>query len=147
MELDCLEIAAMSCLPMSLGFGPVLIRVSIYQIGAVSRDTSNYTTTMEKRTDRHREMERGCLEIPVTSSRPMPLGFGAFLIRVGIYQGGSVFPDTSIYRMPEGKRSRSTAATGARLSGNISYVWSPRAISFRGFPDPCKHVARRFCFA
>ena len=35
------------------------------------------------------------------SCRPIPLGFGIFLILVGIYHGGSVSPDTSNYRAPE----------------------------------------------
>ena len=35
--------------------------------------------------------------------RPMPLVFAMFLIRVNIYQGGSVSPDTSNYRTSKKK--------------------------------------------
>ena len=42
------------------------------------------------------------------------------------------------------KRDRSTAETGARLSGNISYFSSHRAVSFLDFPGPCNHIPWRF---
>ena len=100
---DCLEIAVMSCRPMPLGFGPCLVRVGIYQGGSVSPDTSNYRTTMEKRTRSTAETgSRLSGNISYLLS-PMPLGFGMFLIRVSIYQCGSVLPDTSNYRRPDGK--------------------------------------------
>ena len=102
---------------------------------------------MQHALDRQRELERDFLRISATSGRPVPVGFGIFLIRVRIYQGGFAPPYTSSYSIPQGKLGRSTADTGARLSGNISYVWSFHVISFRGCPDPCRHLPGRFCFA
>ena len=97
--------------------------------------------------DRHRRLGPDCLEISVASCRHMTLVFAMSLISVSIYQVGSVSPDTSDYRKSDEKRTRSTAETGPRLSGNISYIWSPHAVSYRGFPDPRKHLPGRFCFA
>ena len=53
--------------------------------------------------DRQRKLERDCLEISVMYCRRAPLGFRMCLIRVIIYQGGSVSPDTSNYRAPDAK--------------------------------------------
>ena len=72
---------------------------------------------MENGPDRQRELALDCLEISVISRRPMPLVFGIPLRRVSISQGGSVAPDTSNYRTPNGK-------TGAIDSGNWNAtVW------------------------
>ena len=49
--------------------------------------------------DRHRKLERDCLEISVISRRAIPLGFGDFMIRVGVYHGGFLTLGTSNYRM------------------------------------------------
>ena len=97
--------------------------------------------------DQHRKQDLDCLEISVMFGRSAPLRFGIFLIRLSIYQGSDVSPYTSNYRVRNAKRARSTAGTGARLSGYISYFWSPRAISFRDFPDQCKHLLGGFFFA
>ena len=67
------------------------------------------------------------------SGRTMSLVFGIPLTIVSISRGGSVPRGTSNYRTPMGKRARSTAAAGTRLSANISYVSSPRGVSFRHF--------------
>ena len=147
LERDCLEISVTYCRSAPLGFVLFLIRVSIDQGGSASIDTSNYREPDEKVPDRHRKLEPGCLEISVTTGRPAPLVFWLFLIRVSIYQGGPVSPDTSNYRMPEGKRAQSTAGTGARLSGNISCARSFHAIRFRGFPDQCMRLPVIFSFA
>ena len=120
----------MSRRPIPLGFGIFLIRVSIYQGGSDSPDTSNYREPGENGPDRHRELERDSLAISAISCRSRILGVGVFLIRVCIYQGGPVAPDTSNYRTPEEKRARSTAGSGARLPGNIRYFFSPRVISY-----------------
>ena len=48
--------------------------------------------------DRQRKLDLGRLDISFTSGRPMPLGFGVFLIRVSVYLRGSVSHDTSNYR-------------------------------------------------
>ena len=55
----------------------------------------------KKGPDRQREKDRDCLEISVARGRPVPLVFGIFLIRLSIWQGGSVSPDTSNYRDPK----------------------------------------------
>ena len=55
--------------------------------------------------DRQRDLDRDCLEIPVIPGRPDILVSGLFLIRVSIYQGGSVALCTSNYRTPEKKRA------------------------------------------
>ena len=47
---------------------------------------------------------------------------------------------------PMAKRARSTAETGTRLSGNISYVWSPNAIRVRALPGTCRNLSGRSCF-
>ena len=78
------------------------------------------------------------------SCRPMSLVSGIVLIRVRIYQVGYVAHGKYIYRDPKEKGARPTAATGNRLGGNISYVWSLQAVSFRDFPDQCKHLPGRF---
>ena len=137
----------MYCRSIPICFWMFLIRVIIYQGGSVSLDTSNYRTPGGKAPDRQKKLEPGCLEISFTPGRPIPLVFWIFLIRVSIYQGCSDAPDTSNYRTPGGKRSRSTSETGARLSGNISCAWSPHAVRFRGFPDRCVLLPARFCFA
>ena len=123
----------MSCLPIPLGSGVFLIRVSIYQGGSVSPDTSNYRAPAGKRA---RSTAGNVTRLSGNISyvcRTLPLGFGMFLILVRIYQGGCVLPDTSNYRIAEAKRARSTAGTGNRLYGNISYVAPTRAIRFRDF--------------
>ena len=130
-----------------LGFRMFLIRVGIGQECSVALDTSNYRTPVGKAPDRQRKLEPGCLEISVTPGSPAPLVCWLFLIRVRIYQGGSVSPDTSNYRMSEEKRARSTAETGTRLSGNISYATSPRSIMFRDFHEQRNHLPGRLCFA
>ena len=103
LELDCLEISVISCHPVPLVFGIALVRVCIYHCGSVAPDTSNYRTTMENGPDRQRKLERGCLEISVTSAHSAPSVFGIFLVSVSIYQGVSVSPDTSNYMTPKHK--------------------------------------------
>ena len=75
--------------------------VSIYQCGSASTDTSNYRAPGGERPDRLRKLGRDCLELSVMSVRSRLLDFGAFLIRVSIYHGGSVSTDTSNYSKPE----------------------------------------------
>ena len=94
--------------------------------------------------DRHRVQELECLEIPATLGRPVPFCFGILPIRVSICQGGYVSLGTSNYRIPEGKRARSTAGTGDRMSGNTSYGFPPpHSGRFLGFPDPCNRITGR----
>ena len=124
LERDCLEISVTPCLPAPLGFGIFLPPECIYRGGSVSPDTSNYRLTKGNAPDRQLKLERDCLEITVTSCLPAQVGFGIFLTRVSIYQGRYVAPDTSNYRTTKERRTRSTAETGARLSGNSSYVAS-----------------------
>ena len=147
LERVCLKISVTSVRPMSLVLVIFLTRVCIRQGGSVAPDTSNCRTPKENGTDRHRRLKRDRLEISVTYGRAMPLFSGIFLIRVSIYQGGSVPLGTSNCRAPSRKRPRSTAGNGIRLSGNMIYIWSPRAISFRGFPDRSKLLVGRFFFA
>ena len=141
------EISVICRLPMPLGFGAFPIRVSIYQGASVSPDTSNYRTPEAKLARSTAETGIRCLEISFMRRSSRPLVSGLFLIRVNIYMGGSVSPYTSNYRRGEGKSARKTSGTGTRLSGNIRCVWSPHAISFRDFPDQCKHIPGRLCSA
>ena len=133
--------------PNPLRPGAFLIRVIICQGGSVSRDKSNYRAPKKNGPDRQRELERDWLEISVTTCRSSSLGSGSSLIRVAIYQVGSVSLGTSDYSAPKAKRDRPKAVTGTRLSGDISYVLSPHACTFRDFPDHRKHLPGRFGFA
>ena len=132
---------------MPLVYGLILIRVGIYQGGSFRLIHRIIGRQWGKESDRLRELERDCLEISVMSGRSMPLVFGIFLARAGIYQGGSSAPYTSNYRVPREKRARSTEETCARVSGNTSYFRPHRACRFRDFPDRRMHLPGRFCFA
>ena len=145
LEPDCLEIPVARGRPVPIVSGIFLAHVCIFQGCSVSNDTSNYMTPKQNGTDRPRQLGPDCLEISVTHWRYRPLGFGIFLIRVRIYQNGSVAPYTSNYRMSQAKRARSTAETGTRLSGNIIHVLSPHAIRLRDVPYHCMHLPGRFC--
>ena len=146
-EPDCLKISDMSGRPAPLVCGIFLIRVSIYQGCDVSPDSSSYKTPKTKRGRSTAALQLGPLGISIMSCRSASLVFGLFQISVSIYHGASDSPDTSNYRMKKLKRTRQIAETGSRLSGNTRYVLAFRAVSFRGFPDPCKHLPGRFCFA
>ena len=99
-ELNCLEISVALGRSMSLVSGIFLIIVGIYNVGSVSHYTSDYRAPKENGPDRPLGLERGCLEISVMYCRPLSFGFRMFLIRVSIYQVGSVSLDTSNYRTP-----------------------------------------------
>ena len=75
--------------PHVVGCRDFLIRGCIYQGGSDSTDRSNYRAPEANGPDRHRELERDCLEISVTPSRSRLLCLGAFRIRVSIYPLGS----------------------------------------------------------
>ena len=127
------EISDMSARAIPLVSWLCMVRVIIYHIVDVAPYTSNYMIPKKNAPDRHREQELDCREIPPTLRQSIPVGFGILLIRVSICQGGSVSLGTSNYRMPKAKRARSTAETGDRLYGNISYVFSVRPGRFSAF--------------
>ena len=72
--------------------------------------------------DRQRGLEHDCLEISANYGRSAPLGFGLFLIRVGICLGRSVSADEANYIPPEESTPRATAETGTRLSGGYQLL-------------------------
>ena len=146
-ERDCLEVSVTSCRSMSLVFGIFLIRVGIYPEGSVPIGTSNYRAPETKRA-RSTAGEGTRLSVNISYVLSIRVSmFRPFPIRVCINQGGPVSPGASDCRMAKAKQARPKAETGTRVSGNTSYFWSPHAISFRDFPDHCKRLPRRFCFA
>ena len=105
LERECLEISVTSFRSMSLGFWRFLIVVSTSR-AAMYRMIHRFKGRQRQNVpDRQRELEPDYLGISATSCRCRALCFGIFLIRVGIYQDGSVSPYTSNYRTPKEKRA------------------------------------------
>ena len=93
------------------------------------------------------ETENGLsLEISVTSGGSGPVGFGP-PDRCKYLPGVFFFAWYIDLYGADGKRGRPKAGIVTGLSGNISYVRRFMGSRFRVFPDRCKNLPARFCFA